>query len=34
MFVTHKSVRTAYYAAIGAAYIYAIAKMIEAIRWW
>lgn len=34
MFVTHKSVRVAYYAAIGAAYLYALAKIIQAIRWW
>ena len=34
MFVTHKSVRVAYYAAIGAAYLYALAKVIQAIRWW
>lgn len=34
MFVTHKSIRVAYYAAIGAAYLFAAAKVIEAVRWW
>lgn len=34
MFVNHKSVRIAYYVAIGVAYLIAIAKVIEAIRWW
>lgn len=34
MFVTHRSVRVAYYAAVGAAYLFALAKVIQAIRWW
>lgn len=34
MFVTHRSVRVAYYAAVGAAYLFAFAKVIQAIRWW
>lgn len=34
MFVAHKSVRVAYYSAVGAFYLWAIAQVIKAIRWW
>ena len=34
MFVTHKSVRIAYYTTVGVAYLFAIAQIIKAIRWW
>lgn len=34
LFVKHRVLRTAYYVGVGAAYLFAIAALLKAIRWW
>ncbi|MDH2239063.1 hypothetical protein N5K27_22400 [Pigmentiphaga sp. GD03639] len=34
LFVKHRATRIAYYAGVGAAYMFAAAAILKAIRWW
>ncbi len=34
MFIEHKSVRIAYYAALGAVYLFALSALVNAVKWW
>jgi len=34
LFVRHRALRIAYYVGAGAVYLFAVAAVIKAVRWW